>query len=199
MGNVITCQSTLCRYAQGGVWASSNDKNPMYIGTNSAGTYKYIGQWHMPAIGSDIGEITSVMLHVYRNSSSSSTEKNLYIGCSSDSTDSGSVQSTGVTFALSAGEGWKSIDVSGIAEHIIGYTSTWYLLIGNPNRKNTYAEVAGYGSGKMLYLEIICSNGSKIYLASGGELVPYQLYRAENGELVRYDLYRGENGSLIKY
>lgn len=197
MGNVITCTSTKCRYAQSGNWADSDTKNPIYIGTNSAGTYKYIGQWLMPAIGS--GTIKSVTLHIYRNSNSSSSARDYYIGCSSSSTDSASVLSTGVTFSLSAGEGWKVVDVSGIGEYIAGYTSSWYLLIGNPNTTGTYAEVAGYGSGNMLYLEVDCSNGSKIYLASNGSLVPYQIYRAENGALVRYDIYHGENGSLINY
>lgn len=194
---MATYTSTRCRYAQSGNWADTDTKNPIYIGTNSAGTYKYIGQWLMPAIGS--GTIKSVKLHIYRSSGSSTSARDYYIGCSSSSTDSASVLSTGVTFSLSSGEGWKVVDVSGLAEYIAGYTSSWYLLIGNPNTTGTYAEVAGYGSGNMLYLEVDFSNGSKIYLASNGDLVPYKLYRAENGALVQYDIYHGENGSLIKY
>ena len=199
MGTTVTYWSARCSYAQSGSWASSNTKNPIYIGTNSSGSYKYVGQWSMPAIDTEPGEIKSVMLNIYRNSGSSSNAREYYIGCSSSSTDSGSVLSTGVKFSLSAGEGWKRIDVSGLAEYITSYTDTWYLLIGNPNDRGTYAEVAGYGSGKMLYLEIEFSNGSKLYLASEGELVPYQLYLAENGALTRYDLHLAENGSLVKY
>lgn len=199
MSDVIKCTSTQCRYAQSGNWADSMKKNPIYIGTNSAGTYKYVGQWEMPSIDVDPSAIKSVRLHIFRNSNSSSYAREYYIGCSSNATDNASVLSTGVTFSLSANAGWKTIDVSGLAEYITGYTSTWYLLIGNPNKKNTYAEIAGYDSGKMLYLEIECSNGSKIYLASGGKLVPHQLYHAESGTLVRYDLYRAESGSLVKY
>lgn len=197
MSNVVNYTATGCRYVNGSSWASSYQKNPVYIGTNSAGTYKYIGQWVMPGIDASLGEIKSVMLHLYRNSTTGAREQ--YVGCSLSSSDSASVLSTGILIQLSAGEGWKSIDISGIAEYISEYSSTWYLLLGNPNDKGTYAEVAGYGSGKMLYLEITFSNGSKIYLASGGSLVAYQLYRAENGALVRYDPYRAENGALVKY
>lgn len=199
MSNVQTYTSTQCRYAQSGNWADSMVKNPIYIGTNSAGTYKYVGQWEMPAIDASLGEIKCVTLHIYRNSNSSTNARMQYVGCSTNSADSGSVLSTGVTIEISAGEGWKSVDVSGIAEHISGYGSTWYLLIGNPNTKATYAEIAGYGSGKMLYLEIEFSSGSKIYLASDGVLETYQLYHAENGALVKYSLYRAESGALVKY
>lgn len=199
MSNVLTYTSTQCRYAQSGNWASAMTKNPIYIGNNSNGSYKYTGQWAMPHIDVSLGEINRVTLHIYRNSNSSTYAREQYVGCSTSSTDSGSVLSTGIQIEISAGEGWKSIDISGIAEYIREYTSTWYLLIGNPNKNSTYVEVAGYGSGKMLYLEIEFSSGSKIYLASGGVLEPYQLYHAENGALVKYSLYRAESGALVKY
>lgn len=199
MSNVVTCTSTQCRYAQGGKWASTMTKNPIYIGNNSAGTYKYIGQWEMPTFDKSLGEIDTVTLHIYRNSNNSTHAREQYVGCSSSSDDSGSVLSTGIQITLEAGEGWKSIDISEIAEYISEYTSTWYLLIGNPNKNSTYAEIAGYNSGKMLYLEIDFSSGSKIYLASNGVLEPYQLYHAEDGALVKYSIYHAENGELIKY
>ena len=199
MSNVLTCTSTQCRYAQSGNWASTSNKNPMYVGNNSNGSYKYIGQWAMPGIDTSLGEIKKVTLHIYRNSNSASYARDQFVGCSTSSTDSGSVLSTGVQITIGAGEGWKSIDISGIAEYITGYSSTWYLLIGNPNKNSTYVEVAGYGSGRMLYLEIEFSSGSKIYLASIGALEPYQLYHAENGALVKYSVYRAESGALVKY
>lgn len=199
MGNVINCQSTLCTYAQSGNWASSNTKSTIYIGTNSAGTYKYVGQWAMPGINASLGELKRVTMNIYRNSNNSNYDREYYIGCTSSSTDSASVLSTGVMFTLSAGEGWKSIDVSGLAEYISVYSSQWYLLIGNPNDKGTYAEIAGYGTGCMLYLTLEFSNGSVIYHAENGSLVPYKLYHAENGSLVEYQFSRAENGSLIKY
>lgn len=195
----VTCASTGSSYAQSGNWATTKTKNPIYIGTNSAGTYKYVGQWIMPAIDSSLGEIKSAQLWIYRNSNSSSNARDYYIGCSSSDTDSASVLSTGVTFTLDAGSGWKIIDVSGLGEHIINYSSQWYLLIGNPNTKNTYAEIAGYGSGYELFLILDFSSGTSIRLATNGSLVEYKLYRAENGSLVQYDLYRAENGSLVKY
>lgn len=195
----ITCTSTRCSYAQSGNWATSDTKNPIYIGNNSSGSYKYVGQWRMPAIDTSNGDIKRVYLHIYRNSNNSSSGRSYYVGCTSRSTDSASVLSTGVTFLLSAGQGWKTADVSDLSEYIKSFASDWYLLIGNPNTNGTYAEVAGYGSGNMLYLEIEFSNGSKIYLASNGVLKAYQLYHAENGALVRYDLYHGENGALVKY
>lgn len=199
MGNVMTCTSTHCRYVRSGTWAETMTKNPIYIGNNSNGSYKYIGQWVMPGIDTSLGEIKRVTLHIYRNSSSSGYAREQYVGCSASSTDSGSVLSTGIQIEIGAGEGWKSIDISGIAEYITQYTSTWYLLIGNPNNNSTYVEVAGYGSGKMLYLEIEFSSGSKIYLASNGALEAYQLYHAENGALVKYSVYRAESGALVKY
>lgn len=199
MSKNVVCASTHCRYAQSGNWASTMTKNPMYIGTNSNASYKYVGQWQMPGLDATLGEIKSVTLHIYRNSNSSTYAREQYVGCSTSSTDSASVLSTGILIEISAGEGWKEIDISDIAEYIADYTSTWYLLIGNPNKKSTYVEVAGYGTDNMLYLVIDYSFGSKIYLASSGELEPYQLYRAEDGELVRYDLYHGESGSLVKY
>lgn len=199
MGESVNCASSRCRYAQSGTWAESDMKNPIYIGTNSSGAYKYVGQWAMPAIDASIGKIKRVTLNIYRNSASSTYTRNYYVGCSASASDSASVLSTGVTFALSSGEGWKRVDVSGLAEYLTSYTATWYLLIGNPNTKSTYAEIAGYGSGRMLYLEIEFSNGSKIYLAVDGSLEAYQLYHAEDGSLVRYDPYHCENGALIKY
>lgn len=153
----------------------------------------------MPAIDASLGKIKRVTLNIYRNSASSTYTRNYYVGCSASASDSASVLSTGVTFSLSGGEGWKRVDVSGLAEYLTSYTATWYLLIGNPNTKSTYAEIAGYGSGRMLYLEIEFSNGSKIYLAVDGSLEAYQLYHAEDGSLVRYDPYHCENGALIKY
>lgn len=199
MANAITCQSTKCRYANAGKWAEAMTKNPMYIGTNSSASNIYVGQWEMPSLSVDRGEIKKITLNIYRNSNASVYSRNEYIGCSSNVEDYASVLSTGIKISLSAKEGWKSIDVTGLAEYITAYYSTWYLLIGNPNGKNSFVEIAGYGSGKMLYLEIECSNGSKLYLASNGSLVPYQLYRSENGSLVRYDVYHAENGSLVKY
>ena len=199
MGNVQTYTSTQCRYAQSGNWADSMQKNPMYIGNNSAGSYKYIGQWVIPRIDASLGEIKNVKLHIYRNSNNSTSSRKLYVGCSTSSTDSASVLSTGIQIELSSGEGWKICDISPIAEYIRNYDKFWYLLIGNPNTNSTYAEVAGYGSGRMLYLEIDFSSGSKIYLASNGVLEPYQLYRAENGSLVQYNVYRAESGALVKY
>jgi hypothetical protein len=186
-------------YAQSGNWASSKTKNPIYIGTNSAGTYKYVGQWVMPGLDQSLGTLKRVELAIWRNGNSSSSAHDYYIGCSADPNDSASVLSTGVTFTLESGSGWQFIDVSEIAEHIASYTSTWYLLIGNPNDKSTYAEIAGYGSGHEMFLSLTYSNGSSIMLATGGTLEAYQLYRAENGSLVQYDLYRAENGSLVKY
>lgn len=199
MSNVIECSSTLCSYAQSGNWANSNTKNPIYIGNTSNGSRKYIGQWTMPAIDSSLGAIKRVKLNIYRNSSNSSYAREYYIGCSSSSTDSASVLSTGVKFSLSAGEGWKNVDVSGLAEYIGAYLSEWYLLIGNPNKNSTYAEIAGYGSGNMLYLTLDYSNGSVIYRAESGSLVPYLIYCAESGSLVQYNLNCAESGSLVKY
>lgn len=186
-------------YAQSGNWASSKTKNPIYIGTNSAGTYKYIGQWVMPGIDASLGVPKVVELSIYRNSNSSSAPHDYYIGCSTDPNDSASVLSTGVTFTLDAGAGWQFIDVSGLAAHLGNLNSTWYLLIGNPNATGTYAEIAGYGTGYEVGLNIAFSTGSSIRLASDGQLVSYQLYHAENGSLVQYDLYHAENGSLVKY
>ena len=197
--NQVQCYSTRCSYTQNGGWASNDTKNPIYIGVNSAGSYNYIGQWTMPGVPQDMGDLKRVVLHIYRNSNNSTYPREYYIGCSTSSTDDGSVLSTGVTFTLSAGEGWKECNVSELAEHITSYDSTWYLLIGNPNTKGTFSEVAGYGTAYMLYLELQYSDGSNILLASDGSLVPYQLHHAENGSLVQYDLYHAENGSLIKY
>lgn len=199
MADVIVCQSSQCRFAQSGKWAETMTKNPMYIGTNGSGTYVYVGQWEMPSLGLSKSEITKITLNIYRNSNASAYSRDEYIGCSSNVSDYASVLSTGMKISLSANAGWKTIDVTGLAEYITEYTSTWYLLIGNPNGKNSYVEIAGYGSGKMLYLEIELSDGSKIYLSSNGVLVPHLLYRSENGTLVKYDLYHSENGSLVKY
>lgn len=199
MSDVIECTSTQCRYNQNGKWMSSMEVNPIRIGTNLTGTYKYVGQWEMPPIKKYLNEIKSIRLHIYRNSYASERTREYYIGCSTDVTDATAVLSTGITFSLGWDAGWQTIDVSGLAEYIAGYESIWYLLIGNPDKTDTYAEIAGYNSGKMLYLEIECSNGSKIYLASNGELVPYQIYHAEDGELVRYDLYHAEDDELVKY
>jgi hypothetical protein len=174
-------------------------QNPVYIGTNGSGTYVYVGQWEMPPLRLSKNEIKKITLHIYRNANSSAYSRNEYIGCSGNQSDYASVLSTGIKISLSANKGWKVIDVTGLAEYITEYSSTWYLLIGNPNGKNSYVEIAGYGSGNMLYLEIELSNGSKIYLSTNGELTPYQLYRSENGTLVKYDLYHSENGSLVRY
>lgn len=199
MSYVERLESLECRYANGNKWADSTTKNPIYIGTNSSGSNVYVGQWKIPGLFTYLGKVTSVILHIYRNSNYATNARVEYVGCSQDESDYGSVLSTGIQITLGAGAGWKSIDISEIAEYISGYWSPWYLLIGNPNTKGTYAEIAGYGSDKMLYLEVTYSDGSKIYHAEGGELVSYQLFHAENGVLVRYDPYRAENGSLVKY
>lgn len=199
MANTMTCESTKCRWHRTSTWSTTEAENPMYIGTNGSGTYVYVGQWTMPPLGVSESEIKTITLHIYRNSNASVYARNEYIGCSSNYEDYASVLSTGIKIQVSANEGWKVIDVTELAEYITEYSSTWYLLIGNPNGKNSFVEIAGYGTGKMLYLEIELSNGTKIYLSSDGELAPYQLYRSENGSLVRYDLYHAEDGSLVKY
>lgn len=199
MADTIKCQSTHCRYSRTGTWSTEVNENPVYIGTNSKGTYVYVGQWTMPALGVTRNEIKRITLHIYRNSNYAVYERDEYVGCSGNYEDYASVLSTGVKISLSANEGWKAVDVTGLAEYITEYSSTWYLLIGNPNNKNSYVEIAGYGSGNMLYLEIELSNGSKIYLSSNGVITPHQLYHSENGSLVRYDVYRSEDGSLIRY
>lgn len=199
MADTIMCRSTQCRYSRTGKWSTEVNENPVYIGTNSKGTYVYVGQWTMPSLTVERGDIKKITLHIYRNSNYAVYERDEYVGCSSNYEDYASVLSTGVMISLSANEGWKSVDVTGLAEYITEYSSTWYLLIGNPNGKNSYVEIAGNGSGKMLYLEIELSNGSKIYLSTNGVLTPHQLYHSENGSLVRYDVYHSENGSLIRY
>lgn len=199
MADAMTFRSIQCRYARGGSWASTMTQNPVYVGTNGSGTYVYVGQWEMPPLGLSKSEIKKITLHIYRNSNASTYSRDEYIGCSSNVDDYASVLSTGMKISLSAKAGWKDIDVTGLAEYVTEFSSTWYLLIGNPNGKNSYVEIAGYGSDKMLYLEIELSNGSKIYLSSNGVLTPHQLYRSENGTLVKYDLYHSENGSLVRY
>ena len=193
------CFSEGSSYAQSGNWANSKTKNPIYIGTNSAGTYKYVGQWVMSGLEQGLGVLKEVILNIYRNSNNSSSAQEYYIGCSTSPTDDASVLSTGVKFTLPAGEGWNFIDVSDLAEYIASYTSTWYLLIGNPNTKGTYAEIAGYGTGYEVYLDLTYSSGSSIRLATDGRLVDYELYRAEDGRLVQYNIHRAENGSLVQY
>jgi hypothetical protein len=153
----------------------------------------------MPGLDADLGVPSNVHVNIFRNSNYSSSAEEYYIGCSSDPTDSASVLSTGITFTLPSGEGWNCIEVPELGEHIVQYSSTWYLLIGNPNKKSTYAEIAGYGSGYEVYIELMYSDGSRIMLASDGMLVPYVLCRAENGSLTQYDVYHAENGSLVGF
>lgn len=194
------CHSFGSSYAQSGNWAINKTKNPVYIGTTLSGSFKYVGQWMMPSLDRELGVPKKVMLNIYRNGNDTCySAMDYYIGCSESDSDSASVLSTGISFTLNGGEGWKCIDVSGIGEYISQYESTWYLLIGNPNTRATYAEIAGYGSGCELYLDLLYSNGSRILLASDGDLVAYQIYHAEDGSLVQYNLYRAEDGSLVKY
>ena len=194
------CQSFGSSYAQSGNWANGKAKNPVYIGTTLSGSFKYVGQWMMPSLDRELGVPKNVMLNIYRNGNTTShNAMDYYIGCSESDSDSASVLSTGCMFTLNAGEGWQFIDVSGIGEYISQYDSTWCLLIGNPNTRGTYAEIGGYGSGCELYLDLMYSNGSRILLASDGELVPYRIYHAEYGQLVQYELYHGKHGELIKY
>lgn len=195
MSKVLKSTATSCRYNSGGSWASG--ANGMYIGNNSDGSTVNVGQWTMSSTGLSASDISKITLYVYRSAVEATSSVNLYAGCSSSSSDYLEWQSTGVPITMSSGYGWKSFDVSGLKSYIGSYKSTWYLLIGNPKTNKTWCHVAG--SDYMLYLEIEYSDGSKIYLASGNTLIPYELYRAENGSLVKYNIYRGENGTLVKY
>lgn len=193
------CCSIGSSYAQSGHWATTKMKNPVYIGMTASASLNYVGQWVMPSIDLTLGVPKKVLLNIYRNDNSSAYTHEYFVGCSDYESDSASVLSTGIQITLTSGEGWKIIDVSGLGEYIAQYESTWYLLIGNPSTRGTYAEIAGYGSGCEVNLDLFYSNGSHIHLASDGNLVAYQIYRAEDGSLVQYNLYRAEDGSLIKY
>lgn len=165
MAKKSTYTATGSSYTNNGDWANSKQKNPVYIGTNSSGSYKYIGQFIFPSIKCD-GEITKITLSLYRTSDSATYSRTQYYGCSESQTDYGSVLSTGKTVEITGGAGWKTVDVSGIIDTVKDYSGAWALLIGNPNNKSTYCAVSGYGSGNMPYLTVTYDDGSKVYYAA---------------------------------
>lgn len=188
------CDSSGCSYVNNGNWANSKQKNPVYVGTNSSGSYEYIAQIIFPAITA--GEIKSISLSVYRNSSSASSSKTEYYGCSSDLTSYGSVLATGETVTLSGGEGWKTLDVSAIKDSEAPFAGEWALLLGNPNTKNTYCVIDGYDSGHEPSLTITYDDGSKV-IVDGKKLDV--LYATDYGTLVYCDLYYAQDeNTLVK-
>lgn len=184
--------ATGCSYTNNGSWANSKIKNPVYVGTNSGGTYKYIAQFIFPAIST--GNVKSMYLYVYRNSSSASGSRTEYFGCSSDLSDYGSVLSTGSLVTLTGGEGWKTLDVSALKDTAPPFSGEWALLLGNPNTSGTYCVVDGYGSGNAPYLVVTYDNGSKVII--GGK--ECDVYRASDyGVLVQCDLYYAKDASTL--
>ena len=198
MSKSLTSTATACRYYNvyngNGSWYTGGSTVDIYNNTSYA--QKNIAQWTMNPTGLGAGSIEKITLYI-EGYAVNSSDANLIVGCSSERSDYASVTSPGVKITLSAGNGVKVIDVSGLKSYITEFKSTWYLLIGFPDTVNGSIAVAG--TKNMLYLEIEYSDGSKIYLASTGTLIPYTLYRAENGSLVPYNIYRAENGSLVKY
>lgn len=195
MGEVITCTSTRCRQGtMSSSWSSNWTRDPVQVG----GATAYVGEWEMSAPELDGKSISKITLNVYKSDTTSRTSTQ-YVTCSAVAGEKDTLVSSGEMITLSTDSGWMAVDVSGLAKSIESYTTTWYLVIGNPSTSSTEAVIRGYDSGYMLYLEMELSDGSKIYLASGNTLIPYKLYRAENGVLVPYDIYRGENGTLVKY
>lgn len=169
MSTTTTINATGFCYANNGNWASSKTKNPLYIGTNSSGSYEYIGQLIFPKISVSSGfTVEKMELSIYRNSNNATYTRTQYYGCSADQTDYGSVLSTGATVNITGGEGWKTLNVSTLISEAAPFAGEWAFLIGNPNTKNTYCVIDGYNSGHTPYLTVTMSNGSKVYYASSG-------------------------------
>ena len=69
---------------------------------------------------------------------------------------------------------------------------------GNSSQSRTFSH-SSVADVTNVYLLVEYQNGSVIYHAENGVLVPYQLFHAENGKLVPYQIQHGEGGNLIPY
>jgi len=190
--------SQRCGYANNGKWADGQYKNPVYIGTNSKGTYKYVGQFIFPPIAGT-GKITKIELTLYRENDNATYTRAEYYGCTEDQTDYGSVLSTGQTVDITGGAGFKDVDISGIIDAVSGYTGEWALLLGNPNTKGTYVSVSGYGSGKAPYLSVYYDTGTQVGYHDGETLRPCKVFRAISAtELQQCNIYRATDAITLE-
>lgn len=199
MSKVLTSTATAVRYCRvdnGSPTWYTPGSTVSVSGVNDYGVMT-IGQWAMNPTGLKASSIKKITLYIYVDNRSSLLTTKPYVGCSSVKSNYNSVTATGVKIEVPYVVGWQSFDVTRLKNYIASFDSTWYLLLGADDETTAILTVSG--TSNMLYLEIEYSDGSKIYLASGGSLIPYTLYRAENGSLVPYDIYRAENGSLVKY
>ena len=112
----------------------------------------------------------------------------------------------------SSGDGSVSLDVSSFSNGSIdvsfsykantdsssSHNSSYPAWEGSTTQTVTYTHSSS-ASISNVYLLVEYQNGSVIYHAENGVLVPYQLFHAENGELVPYQIQHGEGGELVPY
>ena len=199
MSDSTRYDATGCSYNNNGNWATSKQKNPIYVGNNTSGSYSYVGQFIFPKL-EDQNKISKIELTLYRTSNSASYSRELYYGCSSNLSDYGSVLSIGEQIIVTSGDGWKTIDISALKNESAPFSGDWSLLLGNPNKNGTYCVLSGHGSGQMPYLTVYLDDGTKVYYATSSDAVSEcKVYRAvSSSELVRCDvLYAtGENTAI---
>ncbi len=200
MSDTKQYNATGASYTNNGDWANNKQKNPVYVGNNSSGSYRYIGQYIFPVIENP-ESISKIELTLYRTASSATYAREQYYGCSSNQSDYGSVLSIGKQIIITAGEGWKTIDVSALKDETAPFDGEWALLLGNPNDNGTYCVLAGYGSGTMPYLTVYHDDGTIVhYGVSETTASECKVYRAvSSSELARCDvLYATSGNTAIK-
>lgn len=198
MSKVLVSTPTEYKNSCNDVWQTVKDR--VVAGNSGNGAYRYVALFKLNPIEIKASDIIKITLYFYRPETITYNSGGFNVACSSSETTEGSVLSTGVFIMPSTGYGWKSFDVSALKESIASFSSPWYLVCGNQVLGTANTSCPIMVSENKPYLEIEYKDGgSKIYLASGGTLVPYALYHAENGVLVPYDIYRAENGTLVKY
>ena len=107
-----------------------------------------------------------------------------YISLDTSSLSSGSVS---LTFSLQANRDSNT-----------NHDGAYPTYNGNSSQSRTFSH-SSVANVTNVYLLVEYQNGSVIYHAENGVLVPYQLFHAENGELVPYQIQHGEGGKLVPY
>lgn len=186
-------------YNRNGSWASHTQQNPVYIGTNSSGSYEYVGQFIFPSIIGD-NEIKKVELTLYRTTDAAVYTRVEKYGCSEDLSDYGSVLSTGQQVEFTGGAGWKTVDVSGIIDLAKGYAGEWALLLGFPDRKNTYFAASGYGSANAPYLTVYYDTSTTLGCCdANGAMWAYKVYHAiSDTELQQCNVYKATDAITLE-
>lgn len=130
----------------------------LYVGHKTgSGTFRTLLSFSpissIKEIGSSYVRIKSITLYVYRNDGGATTNRQITVGCSSNSAWDATTDAY-VSPSVTATTGWKAITLTDFGDKVVGYSSTWYLHLSGATNTNNYYRFDSPTNSNPPYVEI---------------------------------------------